>query len=510
MDGAVSGSGGSGWEQVVERFLAAHAAGDAETVRSLMNAHSLVLWFHLEPNVLWDALDAAVAVDRTRRDAAQVLQVFLSCHHEQRFFDAAVADPGARRPEATTAFQASYMLDLRFRGRPKEALEYAEHLQASPSLIQPFRDSRDGWPQFMAVQRGLTAMLAGDSVAALRYFEEAQARTVTPGLEFLLRDALVRSALTHATFGDPVAARSMLARAEEVRRTASWAELSLDASVVLTQIMLEEDPTAAAALLAQVDLSQVGEMWPFYVHAEYRVFEGAGSHSHAARRLEQLKELPFARVEGQGYMGSVFALAEASNRIASGAPRQAKQFLDRSDPDLVLTRVLYALLEAQVGTLQKAIALTTELREATVWLRRMDIWRISILANAYVLQQEQELAVEAMLELTQMVRPLDPAELSFFSNETRALGRQHVPGWPVSDDCADTYMDQLPVQGALLTAREYEVLQALAKGQTRSEMSETLFVSLNTLKSQLKSVYRKLDASSREEALRHAVSRGLI
>ncbi|MGO2141639.1 MAG: helix-turn-helix transcriptional regulator [Leucobacter sp.] len=41
-------------------------------------------------------------------------------------------------------------------------------------------------------------------------------------------------------------------------------------------------------------------------------------------------------------------------------------------------------------------------------------------------------------------------------------------------------------------------------------MSDTLFVTLNTVKSQLRSVYRKLGASSRDEALRNATSRGLI
>ena len=498
------------WEQVIEGFLAAHAAGDPETVRDLMNKHSLVLWFHLEPNLLWEVLDTAIATDASRRDPAHVLQVFLSCHHEQRFFDATGADPGTRRPDAARAFQASYMLDLRFRGRTREAYEYANHVAATQPIIQPFRDSRDGWPQFLAVQRGITAMLAGEFAAALRFFEEAGARSVTPGLEFLLRDALVKAALIHATFGDPVVAEALLARAAAVRRTESWAELSLDVAVDLTRVLLESSPAVAADKLARIDLSQVGEMWPFYVHAEYRLLENASSHSQAARRIEQLKALPFARVDGQGYTGSVFALAEASNRIASGAPRHAKQFLDQADPHLSLTQVLYALLEAQVGTLPKAIALAIEARESSVWLRRMEIWRISILANAYWLQGDQADAIASMGELTQLVRPIDAFEMTFFSTEMRAIGAEHVPAWPDSDGCPETYMDQLPTQGELLTPREYEVLQALAKGLTRAEMSESLYVSVNTLKSQLRSLYRKLDASSKEEALRNAGARGLV
>ncbi|UTX54615.1 helix-turn-helix transcriptional regulator [Leucobacter aridicollis] len=71
-------------------------------------------------------------------------------------------------------------------------------------------------------------------------------------------------------------------------------------------------------------------------------------------------------------------------------------------------------------------------------------------------------------------------------------------------------MDRLPNQGELLTGRELEVLRLLARGLSRQEISDTLFVTLNTLKSQLRSVYKKLGASSKEEALRKASSRGLV
>ena len=47
-------------------------------------------------------------------------------------------------------------------------------------------------------------------------------------------------------------------------------------------------------------------------------------------------------------------------------------------------------------------------------------------------------------------------------------------------------------------------------GITTTEIAGTLFVSPNTLKSHMKSIYRKLDVSSRADAVRQGEARGLI
>ena len=51
-----------------------------------------------------------------------------------------------------------------------------------------------------------------------------------------------------------------------------------------------------------------------------------------------------------------------------------------------------------------------------------------------------------------------------------------------------------------LSAQELRVLRLLAAGLSNGEIAQELVVSVNTIKSQLKSVYRKLNVSSREEA----------
>jgi LuxR family transcriptional regulator, maltose regulon positive regulatory protein len=61
-----------------------------------------------------------------------------------------------------------------------------------------------------------------------------------------------------------------------------------------------------------------------------------------------------------------------------------------------------------------------------------------------------------------------------------------------------------------LTAAELRLLPLLTTHLSFREIAERLFVSRNTVKSQAISVYRKLGASSRSEAIERALERGLV
>jgi LuxR family transcriptional regulator, maltose regulon positive regulatory protein len=67
-----------------------------------------------------------------------------------------------------------------------------------------------------------------------------------------------------------------------------------------------------------------------------------------------------------------------------------------------------------------------------------------------------------------------------------------------------------PAAGTDLTEREFDVLRLLEKGLSKREIGQTLFLSYNTIHTHARSIYRKLGASSREEAIAQARGRGLI
>ncbi|HID37106.1 MAG TPA: response regulator transcription factor [Ghiorsea sp.] len=61
-----------------------------------------------------------------------------------------------------------------------------------------------------------------------------------------------------------------------------------------------------------------------------------------------------------------------------------------------------------------------------------------------------------------------------------------------------------------LTAREHEVLKWIAKGYSYDEIAAILDVSANTIRTHIRSVYKKLSVNSRSEAVFEATNLGII
>jgi LuxR family maltose regulon positive regulatory protein len=61
-----------------------------------------------------------------------------------------------------------------------------------------------------------------------------------------------------------------------------------------------------------------------------------------------------------------------------------------------------------------------------------------------------------------------------------------------------------------LSARELEVLSLMALGKTNSEIAQHLIVAAGTIKAHTASIYRKLDAANRTEAVARARQLGIL
>lgn len=55
-----------------------------------------------------------------------------------------------------------------------------------------------------------------------------------------------------------------------------------------------------------------------------------------------------------------------------------------------------------------------------------------------------------------------------------------------------------------LSSREYEVLQLVAKGYSNSDIAESLFLSLSTIKTHVSNLFTKMDVKSRTQAIEKA------
>ena len=69
--------------------------------------------------------------------------------------------------------------------------------------------------------------------------------------------------------------------------------------------------------------------------------------------------------------------------------------------------------------------------------------------------------------------------------------------------------ESLPSYPDGLTAREVEVLRLVAQGLSNAEIAEQLVISLLTVKAHMRSLYNKLDISSRSAATRYAIEHHL-
>ena len=111
-------------------------------------------------------------------------------------------------------------------------------------------------------------------------------------------------------------------------------------------------------------------------------------------------------------------------------------------------------------------------------------------ASAYVVKNADR--VELTAAVRSAVRPDDLVFLAVSRATVHQLGRRPPP------------------TAELLTDREAQVLQALARARSTAEMSAELMISQGTVKRHLTNVYRKLGAVSRMDAVRRAEELGLL
>lgn len=65
-------------------------------------------------------------------------------------------------------------------------------------------------------------------------------------------------------------------------------------------------------------------------------------------------------------------------------------------------------------------------------------------------------------------------------------------------------------QKSLLSTREKEVLSSLSIGRSYKETADTLFISIDTVRQHIRSIYYKLQVHSQSEAVALAIRKGLI
>ncbi|HSS59428.1 MAG TPA: LuxR C-terminal-related transcriptional regulator [Solirubrobacteraceae bacterium] len=190
-----------------------------------------------------------------------------------------------------------------------------------------------------------------------------------------------------------------------------------------------------------------------------------------------------------------------ATELATRARSQIERFRLAGYPTMSLVLAVASLTQAQRGRVQAA---TDDGAEASRLLDAMDDF-----VPWYVAEVRIVLA-RAALRLSDVVGARAHIEGA-------ALAVRSTPDAPVleawleaASSQVESYSTSAIVAPATLTAAELRILALLPTHLSFREMGSRLYVSPNTVKTQAQAVYRKLDASSRSEAVTRARALGLL
>jgi len=177
---------------------------------------------------------------------------------------------------------------------------------------------------------------------------------------------------------------------------------------------------------------------------------------------------------------SAALLSQARICLATNDVPRAEKLLDldhirarSTDREFVEALLLSAAAKANIGLSDEALSLVT---------RAADLMKSSALTSP--------LSMTPQMELRALCEEHAPALATLFTDATHAY--EHI------------------ARINPLTRRERDVLNALATNSSVDDVANQLFVSINTVKSQLRSSYRKLGVSSGKDAVRIARKNGFI
>jgi LuxR family maltose regulon positive regulatory protein len=365
----------------------------------------------------------------------------------------------------------------------------------------------------LCAQLGISLYYGGSQRQAIECFAYGAAVAAAGESEHAISNLSMLSGI-HALNGDLPEARHYV----QLIREGEWNRTYLDGyqgtfyRVAEAILAIEESDGARAAshVAAFVPHRATSEHWIAMATVEALLALRLGRAAMGATQLESLVEL-------RGREGHSAAARRSLSRVralldlARGKTHSAKAVLQRDAPeDRFETHVERARLALVDGRPRDTLRILSQItvRPSSARLRAS----ASALRTAALLSTGGEAAALAEAHnlgaqlcdrgLRLPLALLPPAD-------TRAVQEllqlaAHCPIEPVESVLPET------VSGPALTERELIVLRALTSGASLTTIATELGVSPNTIKTQVKSVYRKLGVAGREEAIAAANARHLL
>ncbi|MGZ4775489.1 MAG: LuxR C-terminal-related transcriptional regulator [Oryzihumus sp.] len=442
-------------------------------------------------------------------------------------------DPTARTPACVLAMVVMDALAASLGGDLDAGLEAA---LVAERLLAETPDHVAARPELRVVVagcKGRVLLQRGDLSAAHAAFVDGVEAADGQHLDAVVSElqgmvALVDAIAGHLRRATEIAVRLGLSpgSAEDVPEVSA-------AALALAWVRADEYDLEAAERLATVaeqgvpsyDTKVLGTLLAL-VRARLLVAQGDYDLSQATLRAARRVAPPGRAV---GWLDRSLVVAEAASLLASGQPARAAALVDEAEGDGALDSML---------VLQRALLATGDETDAAPDPESHAVRSapLEVQVDSWLFQAERSLrvgdAARAQACLDRALRVAAPERLRrpFFDapDDVRVLlDRSGLAGrsrWLRRRGGSDHAVADLDERGHTrpgdgggaapvvnpLTAKEQEVLGCLAQLLTTDEIAAEMFVSVNTVRSHVRSIIRKLDVTRRNEAVRRAWELGLL
>ncbi|SDO20754.1 LuxR family transcriptional regulator, maltose regulon positive regulatory protein [Streptomyces sp. cf386] len=383
----------------------------------------------------------------------------------------------------------------------------------------------------MLTDLGSAQLWAGRFDAARSTLSAAVRAAQGPSTAFPRHEALSRLALIDFLHGRPGRAeshaRDAIAEAEHSGLSAS--DRTGMAQLVLAAVAIDRDDLgdarghldlAAGTSAASRDPILAVEL----AILRSRLLCARGDSRSALLALDDMAEQTLGSAEPSPWVSDRIAMATATAQLADGDPRAAVQVFEEQPAHGPESMVAEARARVAAGEGERALRILDALPDHHNRGPVIDVWALLTRAQAVDALGDSGAAQSLLLKALAAARPhhlrrpfLEAGPwVGRLLLQRPALAREHA--WltdtlarrPVDGRRREHREDLASPPPEPLSARELDVLERLAQLMSTEEIAADLHLSVNTVKTHLKSIYRKLAATRRGEAVRRARELGLL
>ncbi len=443
---------------------------------------------------------------------------------------AAVAEPMRGQLELTLAAVA--LQGARLRGHAVDAERHARRLQRLARAVPEPR--RSSLRCFALCGLGAARLWSGHAGAAGQSLYEALALASERGLDHLALDcrgglaliALLRGELTRAEELSAAATRAAAAHGWCDGPAVAGAYLAAGAGAYLRGEFDRAEGAASQAASAAETAEAPVRVAVGALQALALAAAGSGSAARGALKLRALRSAIDDHTAMPEPLVLAFELVELRVLLAAGERERARAALQAAsarDPrsaELHVRRASVELSENEparaAATLAAVLAADGAVEAVPHPATLVEAWLLSALGDhARGEQRAAAAALEQALALAEREPFLDAFLLG--GAAVRELLERQATGGTAHPALLELLLDGLGQRrgdgerlAEPLTARELKILRYLPTMLSNAEIGAEIFVSLNTVKTHLRSIYRKLDASGRADAVERARRVGLL